>query len=358
MKTILMFPQKYADSNLYLLNLEKTISGTYNVVGVRESLRNKISVFFSYDVCHLNWIENINGKSKIRCLLNFLFRLGFVIFLHCRRRPVVWTIHNKIPHNEIAGRKYSLFLMKLLMRWSTRIHILCDATFEELPALKRFKEKVVTIPHGDYCNNFGEGHIDVFSRYRIPRDRKIIFFTGKIGPYKNLELLVKAFEQAEPDLSGFVLLICGFCPDRSYLEHLKKARLENRNSNVIWDFHFIPNGEMGDYLNQVSLLIAPYDVTSALNSGTVWMAFSYHKTIVCPRLGCVRNIDNADDMAYFYDYETPEKHLIALTEVLKKVGCESSSGRRLSEKGESAFSFIKRQSWESKASCWINLYAF
>lgn len=356
MKTILMFPQKQTKINQYLSNLVKTVSGTYNVVGVDEAIKKKCLSLFRYDICHLNWFENIKSKGQIKSFFEFSLRFLFLTYLKTRNRPIVWTVHNKVPHNQDVSRKYSVLLMNLLMRWSTRIHILCEETIDEIPQLFKYKNKIVEIPHGDYFNNYGEGSVDLYAKYNIKREKKIILFTGKIGPYKNIQLLVDAFLKSGLSDDDFVLLIRGACSDANYKKHLEKS-LSEKAEKVYLDFHFIPNEEMGDFLNQSTILVAPYDIESTLNSGTLWMAFSYRKTIICPKIGCVRSSEKLEDIGYFYNYVSAENHLDALIQQFSRLK-EDVKNQFLIKKETEALLFMQNNSWEKKSFCWKKLYEF
>jgi len=336
----------------------KTIAGEYEVVGVDFALKHKKRFFFMYDVCHLNWLENIKGTNELRCLFSFLFRVFFLLLLKIRCKPIIWTVHNKVAHNQAVGKKYSIILMHLLVKWSTRIHVLCNETVREFPLLQANMNKVVMIPHGDYIDNFGEENVNVYQKFGIPKDKNIILFTGKIGPYKNLELLILAFVQSKLAENKFVLLLCGSCSSKLYQDKLISL-VDNSGPNIFYDFEFIPNECMGDYLNQSSILIAPYNRESTLNSGTLWMAFSYKKTIISPLLGCMKDVKGIDEIAYTYDYKNSEEHLFSLVQILNTMGEDvQRNSSILKEKGNRAFEIMGLQTWESHKSQWINLYVF
>jgi len=115
---------------------------------------------------------------------------------------------------------------------------------------------------------------------------------------------------------------------------------------------------MADYLVQCDLLVAPYDLHSALNSGTLWMAFSYARTIICPRLGCIKDIPTIDQFAYIYDYTDNSEHVFKLTEILKCVANESNQPNVFIEKGLQALSIMQSRSWDAHKDAWLGLYRF
>lgn len=352
MKTVLFFPQAKTQENFYLGNLSRTISSQNEAVGVNQLFHGQWKKFFSASVCHLNWLENVRGKNEVHCLANFLFRLGFLICLKLFRKKIVWTAHNKVAHDQKRGRKYSQILMKLLMAWSDKIHVLCEATLREIPGLEKYQSKVVCIPHGDYFENFGSGTVNIREKYGMDPSKKIIFFTGKIGPYKNLDLLIESFNRSHLADSNFALLICGACKDSAYREKIS-AKVQ-ASPSVYADFHFVENDCMGDYLTQSDLLIAPYDISSSLNSGTMWMAFSYHKTMVLPEIGCVQGEKAIVENAFVYRYASAAEHAEKLCEVMEKLKAETAES--LSEKGNRLYSYMQTKSWESHKQEWLSLY--
>lgn len=311
-----------------------------------------LGAFFTAKICHLNWLENIRGNSEIRCLLNFILRLEFLCCLKIFQKKIVWTVHNKVAHDQKRGRKYSKILMKILMRWSDRIHILCSETVTEVPELQHFRKKISCIPHGDYFQNFGCGKIDIRQRYGISQDTKIIFSTGKIGPYKNLELLIDGFKKVELSQSNFVLLICGKCSDENYRKKIQQKI--GACKSIVADFRFIENDCMGDYLEQSDVLATPYDIGSSLNSGTLWMAFSYRTPMLCPEIGCIRGESEIEKCSFVYRYDSPKSHFGALCKTLETLKKETRES--LAKKGNLAYSEMQKRSWNFHKKEWVALY--
>ncbi|SHK76091.1 glycosyltransferase family 4 protein [Fibrobacter sp. UWB12] len=352
---ILVFPQKETPQNSYLGNITSVISDEYTVVGVNEAIKRKWGSLFFYDVVHLNWLENIRGKSRIKVWMNFIFRFATLIYFRLRGKPIIWTIHNKEVHGQELGKSFSRIMMRSLLKWSTRIHILCDATFDEIPALEKYRNKVVCIPHGDYIQNYPKSDLNIREKYGIAESKKIVLFCGKIDPYKNIDVLVRAFEQSNIGQSDFVLLVCGSCRDLSYRNKIEQAA--QGNENIILDFNFIPVDQMEAYLTQSLLLVAPYDKRCTLNSGTLWMAFSYGKTMICPEIGCIRDVLKSTDAVYSYDYDSAQSHEDSLISVFKQVKEDFADGK-LRIKEQNAFDYIEKRSWKNYKKSWISLYHF
>ncbi len=351
---IMLYPCKQSKYNLYINNLYKTICNEYEVISYDE-IKKGLREMLSADVYHLNWYENISNDNKLKMQLTLFKRKIFIYILKFFKKKIVWTVHNNLPH-ELNEKVNIKKFIKFIAKKSDKIHIMCKETLNN-DYIKKYKEKIVLIPHGDYINNYGHLGIDIKQKYKIERNKKIILFSGMIRKYKNIELLLEAFEKSELEKSNFVLLICGLCSDENYKVELTNMK---HNENIKMNFNFIRNEEMADYLEQCEILVAPYDKTSSLNSGTLIMAMSYKKSFICPLIGAVKDIEKYDEILYTYDYDKNEDHLEKLIETLKKVGQDVSMDNSvLKKKGKLAYEYIKNnQTWEIRKNDWINLYKF
>lgn len=347
MKKILIYP--YPDllkGNLYLENLSKTINDKYIIFNSSHSYF--FSILFS-DVILLNWFESINSN-----FFSLIKRLLFLFLAKALRKKIIWTIHNREPHDGIFY--YEKFLIILLVKKTDRIHILCKETLS-IPFLKGYEKKCILIPHGDYFNNFrGKGN-DIHNQHKIPKNQKIILFTGAIRPYKNIELLINAFSQSQISKKNYSLLIRGLCKNELYQNELKK-HIKN-DVNIFIDFSFIPNEEMESYLNQSICLVAPYQKDSVLNSGTLWMAFSYAKTIIIPSIGSVKDIPNNESMLYLYSYSNKTDHQENLCNIFKKISHDMELNPSiLQQKGIAGYKLMQENSWNNNKKKWEDLFLF
>jgi len=334
---ILMFPDNTNEDNKYLGNLVKTIGEFYQVDGNYSIKASGIKKKLGYKIYWLNWYENINT------LKSFLKNTAILFMLKLFGKKIIWSIHNKASHENNV---YSKWLFLLLKKISSKIHILCQATIQECN-LQKYKKKIIYIPHGDYFNCYPQSNFNIFEYYSIPINHKILLFTGLIRPYKNIELLIESFDKSDMSKNNWNLLICGKIVDSYYETEVRALIMDKKN--IIVDFNFIPDDKMSSYLTQSSLLIAPYNKKSSLNSGTVWMAFSYSKTMILPNIGCVRDLPNKNSFLYVYDYETRDEHFDNLVKALNNVNKDSAL---LEEKGKVAYKVMETNSWENNKEKW------
>ena len=350
---VMIYPSIKKTENRYLNNLYKTIRDSYDVIGYDEAKDQKS--FFNYDIYHFNWIEGNNKNRYLPIKIDYLKKAIFIKILKILNKKIIWTVHNNVPH-EIKKEKEVIKFMKFIAKNSDKIHILCKETFKN-DYLKEYKNKIVYIPHGDYIGNYDGKNIDIYKKYNIPKNKKILLFIGQIRKYKNIELLIKAFKDSRLEENKFVLLVCGNCKDKSYKEELTKT---SNNINIYFDFNFIKDNEMESYLKNSEAIIAPYNKKSSLNSGTLWMCMSYSKTMILPLIGCIKDIKRYNEFLYVYDYDNEEEHYNSLVKCLKRIKEDITENKNiLNEKGKMSYEFIiKNQTWKLLKDRWIDLYKF
>lgn len=346
MKRVLIFPSVSSKYNKYLNNLCDTIRDNYEVVGYDTALKKK--KLFKSEIYHFNWYESTDSKKTIA------IRKMFIRILKLLNKKIIWTVHNNFPH-EVKNKNGTINFMKFMAEKSDRIHILCKETINN-EYLEKYKTKIVCVPHGDYIDNYLKSDIDIYERYNIDKSKKIMLFIGQVRKYKNIELLIKAFCNSNIQEDDFVLLICGNCYDKRYEEEIRNLS----NENVFFDFNFIKDEEMEAYLKASQMIVAPYNKQSSLNSGTLWMAMSYHKTMMLPLIGCVKDIDNYKNILYVYDYKNEEEHYNSLLNCFKLLKTNVEKNETvLQERGKECYKYInEKQSWKANKEKWVNLYKF
>ena len=349
---VIIFPSKKEKSNRYLNNLYNTIKNEYDILGHDEV---KLLKIFKAQIYHFNWIEGSEKKQYLSIKLDYLRKYIFINLLKILNKKIIWTVHNNLPHED-KNKNDAIKFMKFMAKKSDKIHILCTKTVEE-NYLREYQNKIVYIPHGDYIGNYDGKDVDIFKKYNIPSSKKILLFVGQVRKYKNIELLIKAFNNSKLEENNYVLLICGKCSDMLYKEELMK---KTGSVNIYFDFNFLKDDEIGSYLKKSEAIIVPYNKDSSLNSGTLWMCMSYLKTMILPLIGCVKDIKNYDEFLYVYDYDKEEEHYNALLECLKGIREDiNKDSDILNKKGKKAYEFIiKNQTWDILKEKWIDLYKF
>ncbi len=352
-----MYPVARKAANLYLPNLVNLLSKAYDVVGADELLSHYLLPLFTCDTVHFNWIERVKGKNDFERMISCRARQAFVYYFALTGKNIVWTLHNKVAHDK-ATDVYSKKVMETVAKHASRIHLLCRESLD-LPIVAPYRDKCVVVPHGDYFNNYGRTGADLKKKFNIPEDHKVLLFSGSIAPYKNIEILLEGFEKAveETGKRDVTLLIVGKCSSKQYIDELNHA-FEKTSDLVRFHIDYVANEELGDYLDLAEALVAPYDQRSSLNSGTFWMACSYHKPMIMPLIGSIKDNPNYDEVGWFYNYDSPEEHVKALTNAIVHFFNDLSAGEPLTQKADKALAWITENSWENNREKWEQLFDF
>src|SRR5690606_14756598 len=300
-KKIIFFPTT-GDTNLYVNILVRGLKSRGNQI---YSLKDSISSprrFFQARLVHLNWFENIEVKSV------FFKRVFLLLLFILTNKRIVWTIHNKIPHEDHFPRLTQI-MMKLLFRFSDRLVIHSRSSLDVVRKYGgEYIRKTVYVPHPDYIGIYGPQTGNTFSPARLK-----LLFVGAVNPYKNIELLIDTVKQLDNQKTE--LVIAGKPKDAAYAQQITK-RVGNHPS-IRLDLRYLDDSDLVRLLGESDILVLPYDQRSSLNSGTVLLAFSYGKTVICPAIGTVTDYETTQPMLV-YDYNSPAEHAEQLKSALVK----------------------------------------
>ncbi|RJQ35841.1 glycosyltransferase [Candidatus Microgenomates bacterium] len=258
-----------------------------------------------FDIFHLHWVYNF--KSPIN---NILFKtivtIYFLLFLSIiklLRYKLIWTVHNVLPHdkqfvNDVLARR---FLSKLCD--AKIVH--SESTIDEMKKIKMDTKNVYIIPHGNYIesyeNKVNERDAKKYFDYKI--DDFVFLFFGRIEKYKGIEDLLEVFKKITKKRKNIKLLIAGKCQDENLKKLLNNYKNKLRN-NIKICTKFIENNEVQYYFNCANAIVYPFkEITT---SGSVILALSFGKPVICPRIGALK--DMPDNLGYFYN-ERDEKGL-------------------------------------------------
>jgi len=259
------------------------------------------------NVVWLNWFELDHGRVK-----NML-KIFVLILLKVTGKKIIYTLHNRKLHNKDTS-----ILSRLLQN---SIYYFCDIivihskiSVHDLP--KKYIVKTQYIPHPNYIGEYGD------SKGKEASTKLRLLFLGQVKPYKNIELLIKTASEWNPN--EVELTIAGKPISEEYKSELLNLAA---GKNIKFVFEFVKDDEMSEYLGNCDLLVLPYDISSSLNSGTVILAFSYAKTVICPLIGTVGDLTNKEFLTYTYNDST--EHLAALKQQIQKATTLKSNDNQI-----------------------------
>jgi len=292
--------------------------------------------FESVRLVHLNWFENIDESSYRSALRSFARKLFVLSAIRMSGKKLVWTMHNRASHEKRTGW-LSRAITGLLMRWSHRI-IIHSKESEEIVE-RQYPDalhKLFYLPHPEFIDSYGPIPEEAATLTGLPLK---LLFVGAVKPYKNIELLIKI--AAEFDNKVHVT-IAGKPNTPAYGEAIRQAAEAAGNVHLIPEF--IPDHELPRLMQHCDLLVLPYDLNSSLNSGTVILAFSYKKTVICPEIGTIDDLGKAKKHVLHYHYRSEEEHMDQLrTQVAKAIGMKNRNPQIFKLLGNEVFQHVKQE---------------
>lgn len=250
------------------------------------------------DLVHFHWPDGyINQKSLAKTWLRILLLTAAVYLLKFKGSKLVWTVHNTAPHDAIRPQLSAAF-----MQWFTRR---CDGFIFMSEANKaafyqRYQpadsSRYAIIPHGHYRTCYPPAISQVAAKQHLglDADKKVLLFIGMIKPYKNIDGLMQAFNEA--DLGDHQLVIAGK-PDSTELRDELEA-LKGANTKLF--LRFIPDSELNVYMSAADVVILPY--TAILNSGALLLALSYNRPVIAPHMGAIIDLQKNLGLQWIYGY--------------------------------------------------------
>lgn len=300
---------------------------------IKSCLKNP-ALFAQCRIFNLNWFEKAENRKT------YLAKLALLRMLKLSGKKIIYTLHNKRPHNTDVN-DYSTKLMIRMCEASDAIVGLCRDTYSVVEDLSpESKEKVHIIPHPNYVYNYSALPCqDYRKKYGFEEDSVVFLFLGFISPYKNVETLIETIKQIQ---NGKIkLLVAGRPCDEAY--RAKLLALAGNDDNIVFDFRYIPDEEIASFYSTADIVVMPYQKTSSLNSGAVYLSFSLGKTVICPDIGTIKDL-RSKDFVYDYTYETDEEHPQKLKEAISRAIYDFECDPTLvKQKGKKAFQYVSQE---------------
>ncbi len=263
-----------------------------------------------YDAIYLNWFENIDGGSFLMPIIRYLRRKAQLFRIKKSGIKVIFCKHNRFPHNVRYPRLSKDVYREICDIADVIIAFNNDAN-EDLstifPGGADYTGKIRVVPPVNYIGAYPPNPQSHIYRVIEPyKENMVVGFIGKILPYKNVEMIINAAKKLKDKKIHF--LIAGNPETKEYGEYLSK--LASGLGNITTIFERVPDEDMYPFLDVCDIMLMPYDKTSASNSGTGRMAFSYGKTVISPDISSMNMVPS--ELIFKYHYDTHEEHFNAM----------------------------------------------
>lgn len=301
---VLVFP---AFSNNPYLELMQTVAQEDGFEFVHERVLTDLHTagkrLAEGDVLHVHWTSPVaqGGADENDAWARVRTFCRLVDQLKDDGVRLVWTIHNRLPH-ELSYVDPELALWRFLVDRADAVHVLTKDTpavvadLCPLPA-----DRVHVIPHPSYEGVYGDPVPRNIARERLElgADEPTVLFFGRMRAYKGLDTLIAAVAHltAREDTPP-TLLLAGRArgPARAEI-----ARLLPTSSRTVTSFDFVEPDQVPVWFGAADVAVFPF--RSILNSGSVHLSATLGVPAILPGVPHLRNQFGDEPWVRFYDVD-------------------------------------------------------
>lgn len=267
-------------------------------------------LFNSKFILHYHWFE----FQGIKSFIGIKWRFFWILLYRMIGGKIVWTIHNKYPHNK----KYiniNRFFQRCMAKLSQRLHVHSETAIEIMSSyLSINKNKFFLYPHPDFEVKLMDkkSSQDLFrTKFGLPNfsNKDILFLMyGNIGKYKGIQEIIEIFNEQTSEKK---LIIAGSIKkgNRKCYNEIKSSIKKN---NIFIIEKFFDDDETSLIFNSVDYVLFNFD--EILSSGSVILALNYGCKVIFPRTGCLNEL-KSDNIISF----ERENYLTKLSEFLQSL---------------------------------------
>ncbi len=224
----------------------------------------------------INYLQIITTINKIKPdIIHFPVEHAWHIFLHgfLHDYPIVQTIHDPVRHSGEENPFYDL-VRKVEILNSDRIIVLSERFKESFVKYGVVPGRVDVIPLGVFELS---GNKMIPESLTLPSFNQNILFSGRILPYKGIDILIKSFKLLQEKFPKATLTIAGKGDLSDYMS------LINSTDNIFIINRYVSEDELTQLHTSCDFVVAPY--IDASQSAVVALALSNGRTVIATRVG-------------------------------------------------------------------------
>ncbi|HNQ87841.1 MAG TPA: glycosyltransferase family 4 protein [Verrucomicrobiota bacterium] len=286
------------------------------------------------DYLHFDWISRYHvGRNPLVTLAKAIaFWIDLFVVRWVFRTRVVWSLHNLKPHESARPEWLHRWAQRMMARRADWIRVFSEAsTAKACQVLRVDRSRLRVVPEASFVGYYPDTVSADEARRRLGVEPQhfILLWLGSIRPYKGLENLISCFRAAaEPH---WRLLIAGRPYVADYAEAIGRAA--QADSRILMFPRFVPVDELQVFYRAADVVVLPF--VDVENSGSLLVAMGFHKPVVAPDLGVIRERLSAQP-ALVYQPGGLETALVRLR------GCDTQQLRGF---GEANHVNVTRHTW-------------
>lgn len=239
-----------------------------------------------------------------------LFPVYAVICLGFKLRgiPVVFTVHNVLPHE-----KSLLYPMINRLLYKLGDHFIVHTSHNAQQMIRYYnisKNRISLIPHGtlDFHVRDHEDRNAIRHEMGFDENHKVILFFGAVRPYKGLDTLIRSFSLVLKAVPETRLLVAGklWVSRQPYDALIKSLGIADYVTACL---DYIPSGEVYKFFTSSDLVVVPYHRFDS-QSGVGTTAIAFRKPLI------VTNVGGLPSLVSDSRYVVPPNNIEALSKAM------------------------------------------
>jgi glycosyltransferase involved in cell wall biosynthesis len=184
--------------------------------------------------------------------------LWIIKYLQRLEIPVVYTVHNYLPHNA-SHHLYDTYQDLYL----SLDHLIAHTETDRQRLINDFNvpdDKITVIPHGPlFFEQSGYSREEARANLEIDTDNFVFLMLGVIRPYKGVEETIRAMAQVIEEGYDCILIIAGNVLDDDYLQRLRLLAAElGIEPHIQWILGYVPSDQIGVFHAAADVVLFPY----------------------------------------------------------------------------------------------------
>lgn len=321
-KEIVIYYPYPGKTNKFHANMIKTLENKYKVISLERFLINPL-LFFKTKKIYINNVEN----RKWGILWKAVFK-----YLKMSKMEVNYFFHNYMQY-EAKDKEAAVDKVKYMVDWADYVYILSSGGKEILKQHYSLADesKIKYIDHINYIEAYPSSKRNYRKELNIPEDAFVFGFFGKVRPYKNIELIIEAFNRLSNKEA--YLILAGGPMDEAYGAQI--AEMASTNSRIRLSLQTVPDEDLSSLFRDIDILVLPYDTKANMNSGVMVAAFSYGKTVLISDTEMAKDFDK---QGFIYMYESKGNDL---EELVVQMNAVMAAGKEeIILKGKQAYQYV------------------
>jgi beta-1,4-mannosyltransferase len=228
------------------------------------------------DVVHLHWTSLLvqNAPDEREADRRLATVVGVLTEATRRGVRLIWTVHNRLPH-DCPWPRHEIDLSRALVGLASAVHVMSPQTREVVADVYDIPlEKQAVIAHPSYEGLYDQAWTRTESRrsFSLAADEKTVLFFGHVKPYKGVSTLLSAI-----GTTGATLLLAGHA---SHADRVTTEGLVPEGARVHARYGYVPDDDAGRWFAAADVLVVPY--AAILNSGSMHLASTFGLPVIVP----------------------------------------------------------------------------